>query len=348
MSDTEEQTAEQLLLEKHRSEKKLLSGKFVVLFASFSWPIVTCSAQIAKLRHSVGKNDKKKKKEINDEIERLENDLKKKQTQELDAFVHTEIADSNTTPSNNGDDFKASKSYRRRENKERKEKDRQERIRLGQIDDSENIRLIEMKKIEDLLLLRGLSLCEISSDGDCMYKAIEHQLRLTRGIFKSVDELRRLACNYIRQHKDDFLPFLILNDDSEIVSDEEFEIYCNKIANTKTWGGNLELKALSNVLKVPIEIIQAEGSSIQIGFSDFGMSNPLILWFVDYRWVIELLINICFFAATSDLPINLVSIIIVLCPARTLRKRIETGTATIRNESHSPLNKLFMSTFVTQ
>ena len=130
-----------------------------------------------------------------------------------------------------------------------------------------------MKRIESLLEERGISLCEIPSDGDCMYKAIEHQMKLTRNVTKNVtvEELRYQASEYIRVNKDDFLPFL-LNDENNVVSDKEFEVYCDKIANTKTWGGH------SNKLKVPIEIIQAEGSSIQIGFSEFGPSNPLILW----------------------------------------------------------------------
>lgn len=173
---------------------------------------------------------------------------------------------------------KIQKSRRRRENKERKERERNERIKAGQMDDSENIRLIEMKRIEALLEQRSLSLCEISSDGDCMYKAIEHQMRLTRSRNYTVEELRDLASQYIRQNKDDFIPFL-LNDENNVVSDREFDVYCDKIANTNTWGGHLELKALSNSLKVPIEIIQAEGTSIQIGFTEFGHNNPLILWY---------------------------------------------------------------------
>ena len=189
--------------------------------------------------------------------------------------VHT--LDNNEENVEKNTDYKTTKSQRRRENKEKKEKERQERIKAGQIDDSENIRLIEMKRIEDLLEERNLNLCEISSDGDCMYKAIEHQMRITRNIPYTVEELRFKASDYIRQNKDEFLPFL-LNDDNNVVSDNEFEVYCDKIFNTKTWGGHLELKALSNSLKVPIEIIQAEGPSIQIGFHEFGLSNPLILW----------------------------------------------------------------------
>ena len=198
----------------------------------------------------------------------------------LQSPVSSSATAASTSPemeSDRGKEFKPGKSQRRRENKERKERERQERIKTGQIDDSENIRLIEMKRVEDLLQERGLNLCEISSDGDCMYKAIEHQMKLTRNLSHTVEELRHRSSEYIRTNKDDFLPFL-LNDENNVVSDKEFDVYCDKIANTKTWGGHLELKALSNCLKVPIEIIQAEGAPIQIGFAEFGHTNPLILW----------------------------------------------------------------------
>lgn len=203
--------------------------------------------------------------------------MKELTSQPQESIAVNGTAASTSEESEDNKECKLSKSQRRRDNKERKEKERQERIKSGQVDDSDNIRLIEMKRIEDLLEERGLSLCEISSDGDCMYKAIEHQMKLTRNASHTVEELRHKTSEYIRQNKDEFWPFL-LNDQNNLVSDKEFEVYCDKIANTKTWGGHLELKALSNILKVPIEIIQAEGSSIQIGSSEFGTSNPLILW----------------------------------------------------------------------
>lgn len=253
-------------------------------FHYFFFLLIFFTARISKLRFSVPKNDKKKKKDINTEIETLERELKAKHEKELKDIRGQQFNDENTSCNNNDSLYsvdtqplKTTKSKRRRDNKERKERERNERIKSGQIDDSENIRLIEMKRIESLLEERNLSLCEISSDGDCMYKAIEHQMRLTRNINYSVEELRALASNYIRRNKDDFVPFL-LNEENNVVSDSEFDVYCDKIANTNTWGGHLELKALSNCLKVPMEIIQAEGTSIQIGFTEFGHNNPLILW----------------------------------------------------------------------
>lgn len=176
-------------------------------------------------------------------------------------------------------EFRTTKASRRREQKERKERELLDRIKAGQVDDADNIRLIEMKRIESRLTTRQLNLYEIPSDGNCMYKSIEHQLRLTRNRSVTVQELRTIAADYIRKHKDDFLPFLTSTDGESLLSDGEFEDYCHKIEATTTWGGQPELRAISNSLQVPIEVIQAEGNSVEIGFNEFHDANgPLILW----------------------------------------------------------------------
>lgn len=176
-------------------------------------------------------------------------------------------------------EFRTTKASRRRDQKDRKEHELLERIKAGQVDDADNLRLIEMKRVEARLTARQLNLYEIPSDGDCMYKSIEHQLRLTRNRSVTVNELRSIAADYIRRHKEDFLPFLTSSDGESMMTDQEFEDYCHKIEATTTWGGQPELRALSNSFRVPIEVIQAEGSSVEIGFNEFeGNNSPLILW----------------------------------------------------------------------
>ena len=43
---------------------------------------------------------------------------------------------------------------------------------------------------------------------------------------------------------------------------EEFERYCENILNPSTWGGQIELLALSRVLSLPIHVIQADADVI--------------------------------------------------------------------------------------
>jgi OTU domain-containing protein 6 len=80
----------------------------------------------------------------------------------------------------------------------------------------------------------------------------------------------KLSIPYLQANKDDFQPFLLL-------SDEEFVIYCDKMANTPKWGGQVEITALSKALKRPIEVIQAEGPLVQVGEERHKGQPPIIL-----------------------------------------------------------------------
>jgi OTU domain-containing protein 6 len=61
----------------------------------------------------------------------------------------------------------------------------------------------------------------------------------------------------------------------ELLTDEEFETYCSAIRNTKAWGGEIEIKALSSRLQLQIEVIQAIGSPYVHG--DGFRGNKLII-----------------------------------------------------------------------
>ena len=137
------------LLERHRQEKKDLIGKYMLLSLVIlnCFPFICLTAKTTKLRHSVLKNDKKRKKEINTEIENLEQELKARHEKELKELSDSQSRNHNSmqVSTNCGEqdneiEFKVPKSHRRRDNKERKERERQGRIKAGQIDDSENIR----------------------------------------------------------------------------------------------------------------------------------------------------------------------------------------------------------------
>jgi OTU domain-containing protein 6 len=66
-------------------------------------------------------------------------------------------------------------------------------------------------------------------------------------------------------HPDDFMPFLpsISGEDGTgatddgIMTPEQFEIYCRRIAETGEWGGEPEIQALSRSFGVPIHVVQS-------------------------------------------------------------------------------------------
>ncbi|KAJ8729338.1 hypothetical protein PYW08_000919 [Mythimna loreyi] len=247
---------------KHRKEKKELQ------------------AQIQALKKAA-KNDKTKKKELTAEISRLEAEMDARHQQEIESVSPNQDIDNiaDTVISNVENELskvKISKAQKRRDKKSQQEKERDELIKQQEQENLHGPRNTELKAINSKLKERGLKILLIPSDGDCLYKAIAHQLTLTKQRELTVDNIRNLVANYIRQNKDDFLPFMTNPDTCEMMTSEEFEEYCSKIENTKTWGGQLEIRALSSSLKCPISVIQATGpGSIDQGTEYEG--PPLVI-----------------------------------------------------------------------
>ncbi|XP_028162606.1 deubiquitinase OTUD6B [Ostrinia furnacalis] len=233
---------------RHRKEKKELQ------------------AQIQALKKAA-KNDKTKKKEILAEIVRLEIEMDNRHQQELlEAEQKDGLKEVHESNDNNLDNMenevakvKISKAQKRRDKKSQQEKERELQIKLQEKENLHGPRNQEIQEISARLKKRNLKIFAIPSDGDCLYKAVAHQMLIKKNEIIATADLRKKVASYVRQNKDDFLPFMTNPDTLEMLNDDEFEAYCDKITNTAVWGGQLEIRALSNVLKNPINIIQATG-----------------------------------------------------------------------------------------
>ena len=89
------------------------------------------------------------------------------------------------------------------------EKEREERIAEAEIENLTGARHVESEKLAQILAARQLEIKQIPSDGHCMYRAIEDQLKEQNGVL-TVAALRCQTANYMQSHVEDFLPFLIL------------------------------------------------------------------------------------------------------------------------------------------
>ncbi|XP_061707351.1 deubiquitinase OTUD6B [Cydia pomonella] len=245
---------------KHRKEKKELQ------------------AQIQSLK-KIAKNDKTKKKELTTEIAKLETELELRHKEELAALENAlgepedfaSLEDEDEVPK-----LKVSKAQKRRDKKQQQEKERAEQIKLQEKENLHGPRNIEIQSIINKLKERKLSIFSIPSDGDCLYQAVAHQLLATRSKTVLVEDLRKQVATFMRQNKEDFLPFMSNPNTFEMLTESEFNDYCDEIVNTKVWGGQLEIRALSNSLKCPINVIQASGpESIEQGVEFEG--PPLII-----------------------------------------------------------------------
>lgn len=238
------------LLQKHRKERKELQGK------------------IQFLKKSVTKGDKKKKKEVTEEIIRLELQLEKLQNEELLQMKQEVAVCEECTVEDSGTlqpAVRVSKAQRRRDKKATREKERETLIMAQEVVNIHGPRNVEIQKIKQMLKERSLMIQEIPSDGNCLYCAVDDQLKLHGDAGLGTEKLRKMTSQYLKEHKSDFLPFLSNADTGDLLTDEQYEDYCNEVANTSAWGGEVELRALSHVLKCCIEVIQAMGPSVLVG-----------------------------------------------------------------------------------
>jgi len=160
--------------------------------------------------------------------------------------------------------------------KEQDAKKRDEEISQAEHDNKNSARNLESKAINRILRMRNLGLYQIKSDGDCLYNAIRYQLELA-GVIYSADDLRRIAAEYIRANQNELICYMTSSQDDEIMSQKEFDDYCHQVENTKAWGSQIEIQALSNSLKVKIEVLQASGTPTISG-SEFERPHLIVTY----------------------------------------------------------------------
>lgn len=270
------------ILSRHRKEVKELQAKEIGMKKN--------AAKGSKAKQ------KAKKKEVDEEIARLDAKMKARHMRELAGLDGSEGRKAEgRTDTNVGSDLdslvrmvagvgigkgvggegRISKAQKRREKRSQQELEREQRI------GEEQGSVPSKKAVEDgqflkKLLPLGLQVKEVKPDGHCLYRAVEDQLRLRAPSYptnldSAVDfrVLRASAAQYMREHVDDFLPFVLAEaageEGEEASSMERFEQYCSQLESTAAWGGHLELQALAKVLHRPITVISADLPDVDIG-----------------------------------------------------------------------------------
>lgn len=221
--------------------------------------------EIAKLEEELTSRHKK-------ELEVLENDLIKENRQGQDVTKEIEVMSLNTD--NSEPQSKLSKAQKRRDKKAAKEREREERIAEAELENVHSARNVEAEKLKEILAAKCLSIKEITPDGNCLYNAVADQLS-RRNQQTEMQALRKLAADYMLNHQDDFLPFLTDSKTGQLYTSDQFIRYCEEIVGTTTWGGHLEIQALSQALQMPIEVYQAHAAVLGIG-EEYD-SQPILL-----------------------------------------------------------------------
>ncbi|XP_004648889.1 OTU domain-containing protein 6A-like [Octodon degus] len=260
----------QRILRRHRREKKELED------------------QIQSMKRSVPKGDREQRKQLRLNIARLQAELEQRHLRELEKFQEK-------FPSSHALDSLAqnlaklnlenrhphsSKARRRRERREAEEREEQERALAAELEPLEDFRKEEEARLVAILAARGLEMKALPLDSQCMFRAVQDQLPFVA----TVDGLRRRVADYMRRHVDDFLPFFNTDDDDddeeEPLTREDFLAHCEHVARLRPWGGQLELRALSHVLRRPMEVVQAAGPALLLG--EQYRCKPVTLVYVQY------------------------------------------------------------------
>lgn len=271
-SNSEILTAEEELTQRHRKERKDLQSK------------------IQSLKKSINKSDKKKKKEIQEEIIKLELDLDTKQEAELESLKNPNknkenkiIEELQNVEINNEKTTRVTKAQKRRDKKAAGQKERERLIQEQEIENETGVRNAEFQKIKQILKELGLMLYEIEADGNCLYNAVDHQLKVKTNLGYGTKQLRLETSNHMKTNSPDYLPFLSNINTGEMLTDEEFDKYCFNVANTTNWGGQVELRALSHVVKRPITVIQADSPPLIMG-EEYSDKDSLIIAYHRYMY----------------------------------------------------------------
>lgn len=129
-----------------------------------------------------------------------------------------------------------------------------------------NLRKIESEAFEKVLFADSLCIHDIDPDGDCLFAAISHQLKVRQGKILGPKELRILAAEHVLANANTYSGF--------IDEGNSLEAYCERLRNSDLWGGHLEIDALVNVLGVTLRVYQADGPPICFAHPSSNYEGP--------------------------------------------------------------------------
>ena len=181
------------------------------------------------------------------------------------------------------------KAMKRRLKKEAEERERDARIEEEKANAGPSEREDEEKILRALLAPRGRAIAEIKADGHCMYRSVEHQLRVRGdggtgvatdhgGVTLDHVSLRRITAEALRANEWEYRPFSEEFASETSAANEGWAKYCDDVEKTAAWGGQLELGALAKALRRSIVVFSARMPAVTMGeeFASEG-GTPLLV-----------------------------------------------------------------------
>jgi len=197
--------------------------------------------------------------------------------------------DSDTITANNeenSEDMKRQKALAKKLKKKNQARqkviDRQNRIAEENANAGPSRREMETDALVAMYLKpRSLSVEEVEADGHCLYRAVAKQCARVAlegvGDGKDYAKLRSICANVLLgPNRGEYEPFAEFGDghDGHHSSGGDhpatYEEYVEKVRSSAVWGGQLELRALSEGLHCPIVVFSAEGPPLTMGAEYYG------------------------------------------------------------------------------
>lgn len=218
---------------------------------------------------------KSTRKEVNSKCQKLQDDLKirhEQEIKELEGFVdeaqtdevipeklleQLEISEPQQTTQEVTPTPKKGRRNRQKEKLAKREAEIERMKEEARLEASKqpDLKKIEQDAIDQLCEINRLKPYDIIPDGHCLFASILDQLKIRHDDSShDIYKLRSLACNYIRQNQDDFVPYMF---DEETMQLKDVVGYTEEMEKTAKWGGELEILALSKQFDCPISIMMS-------------------------------------------------------------------------------------------
>ena len=245
-------------------------------------------ARFKEAKKAAKKNGKKKLMEVDAQFTQAEMDLAAQQRDELEAAEENDETETVVEPEPVMDEAsrktslaakKRAKAAKKRADMRAREREAEARVAEEKTEAAKvSERTVELKALEAKLSPMGLGLFEVAADGNCLFRAVQHQLKQQN---KSTDHarLRTDTADYMRSHADDFLAFFV-SENEQVSPSEAFEAHCATLRDTSEWGGQPEILALSRLLDRPIWVHSRDAPTLKMGDdAEEGKKKPLQLTF---------------------------------------------------------------------
>ncbi|KAL7526928.1 hypothetical protein ACHAXR_001714, partial [Thalassiosira sp. AJA248-18] len=175
------------------------------------------------------------------------------------------------------------KKLKKKNAQRQQELDREKRIQEENAAAGPSRRQMELEALQTLYLHpRGLDVEEVEADGNCLYRAVGVQCRrlgldaATGGVNgeEGYGKIRSICADALMgSNRAEYEPFAECGEGHAVEGSggdagnhpATFEEYVNNVRSTSTWGGQLELRALSEGLECPIVVFSAEGPPLTMG-----------------------------------------------------------------------------------